>query len=206
MIFNKMKNLDTAFRNIRTFSVICICGSFILCCFVVYKSYSLVGATQAKIYVLANGKALEAYASDRKDNIPAEAKDHVKTFHQLFFTLAPDEKAINSSIGRSLYLADASAKIAYDNLKEGNYYSNIISGNVNQTINVDSVYIDINQYPYLFRCYATQQLTRPTSVVIRNLVTQGRLRNVTRSENNSHGFLIEKWETIDNKDLSVKKR
>lgn len=206
MIFNKMKNLDTAFRSIRMFCITCICGSFVLCCFVIYRSYSLVGATQAKIYVLANGKALEAYASDRKDNIPAEAKDHVKTFHQLFFTLAPDEKAIATGVGKSLYLADASAKMAYDNFKESNYYSNIISGNINQTIHVDSVYVDINQYPYFFRCYATQQLTRPTSIVTRNLVTEGYLRNVTRSDNNSHGFLIEKWETIDNKDLSVKRR
>ena len=42
---------------------------------------------QDKVYILANGKALEAYASDRKDNIPVEARDHVKTFHKFFLPL-----------------------------------------------------------------------------------------------------------------------
>jgi len=201
-----MKNIDGAFRHIKMFTMVCVSGSFVVCCFAIYKSYSLVAEAQQKVYVLANGKALEAYGADRKDNIPAEAKDHIKTFHQLFFTLSPDEKAINSNIAKSLYLADGSAKIAYDNLKESNYYNNIISGNINQTIQIDSVYLDINQYPYLFRCYGTQQITRPTTIVMRNLVTTGYLRNVNRSENNSHGFLIEKWETIENKDLSIKRR
>ncbi|PTS99888.1 conjugative transposon protein TraK [Pedobacter sp. HMWF019] len=205
-MFKKMKNIDEAFRYIKMFTIVSITGSFVVCCFAIYKSYSVVNEAQQKVYVLANGKALEAYGADRKDNIPAEAKDHIKTFHQLFFTLSPDEKAINSNIAKSLYLADGSAKMAYDNLKESNYYNNIISGNVNQTVQIDSVYININQYPYLFRCYGTQQITRPTTVVTRNLVTTGYLRNVNRSENNSHGFLIEKWETIENKDLSIKRR
>lgn len=136
MIFQQMKNIDTAFRHIRLFSLIVVGVVVLLAGFVSYKSYRLAAETQQKIYVLANGKALEAYAADRRDNIPVEARDHVKTFHQLFFTLSPDEKAISATISKSLYLADESAKRAYDNLKESNYYSNIISGNVNQTITV----------------------------------------------------------------------
>jgi conjugative transposon TraK protein len=173
---------------------------------VIYKSYNLVGSTQQKIYVLVNGKALEAYASDRKDNIAVEARDHIKVFHQLFFTLSPDDKVINENISKALYLADMSAKREYDNLKENSYYSNIISGNVNQTIQVDSVHLDINQYPFYFKCYAVEQITRTTSIVNRSLITDGYLRNVSRSDNNSHGFLIERWKTLENKDLSVEKR
>jgi conjugative transposon TraK protein len=206
MVFKQMKNIDSAFKHVRTFSIITITVLFLLSGIVVYKSYKFASEGQERIYVLANGKALEAFAADRKDNIPVEARDHVKIFHQLFFTLSPDDKAINSSISKALYLADESAKRVYDNLKESNYFSNLISGNVNQTIQVDSVYVDPNQYPIYFKCYATQQLTRTTSVVTRSLVTEGYLRNVSRSDNNAHGFLIEKWETLENKDLSVQRR
>ncbi len=161
---------------------------------------------QRKVYILTNGKALEAYASDRKDNIVVEAKDHVKSFHQYFFTLDPDEKVIRTNIAKAMYLADASAKRAYYNLKENGYYSNIISGNISQQISIDSVQIDINKYPYYFRCYAIQSIIRTTSIVSRSLLTEGYLRNVSRSDNNSHGFLIERWTTIDNKDIKTENR
>jgi conjugative transposon TraK protein len=161
---------------------------------------------QGKVYILANGKALEAYASDRKDNIPVEAKDHVKTFHQLFFTLDPDDKVIKTNLTKALYLADASAKREYDNLKENGYYSGIISGNISQAIKVDSISIDIDQYPYRFRCYATQSIIRTTSIVSRSLITEGALRNVSRSDNNPHGFLIERWNTIENRDIKTENR
>lgn len=200
-MFKKMKNIDTAFRHVRGFTMLVIVGCVLTCCFALYKSFSLVSQMQSKVYILANGKALEAYASERKDNIPVEARDHVKTFHVLFFTLDPDEKVIQANVTKALYLADGTAKRAYDDLKENGYFSGLISGNVNQTITVDSVAVDINDYPYRFRCYATQQIIRPTSITTRNLLTEGALRNVSRSDNNPHGFLIERWNTIENRDI-----
>ncbi|MFT4152238.1 conjugative transposon protein TraK [Parafilimonas sp.] len=202
-MFKKMKNIDTAFRHIRGFTMLLIVGCVFICCFALYKSFSLVSGMKNKIYILANGKALEAFAAERKDNIPVEARDHVKTFHELFFTLDPDDKAITANITKALYLADASAKRVYDDLKENGYYAGLISGNVNQTITVDSVAVDINEYPFRFRCYATQSIIRPTSITTRSLVTEGALRNVSRSDNNSHGFLIERWSIIDNRDLKT---
>lgn len=205
-MFKKMKNIDTAFQHVRGFTMLVIVGCVLICCFALYKSFSLVSQMQGKVYILANGKALEAYASDRKDNIPVEAKDHVKTFHQLFFTLDPDDKVIKTNLTKALYLADASAKREYDNLKENGYYSGIISGNISQTIKVDSISIDIDQYPYRFRCYATQSIIRTTSIVFRSLITEGALRNVSRSDNNPHGFLIERWNTIENRDIKTENR
>ncbi|MBN8879874.1 MAG: conjugative transposon protein TraK [Sphingobacteriales bacterium] len=205
-MFKKMKNIETAFQYVRMVSVVVILGVILICAFVTSKCFKLANATQGRIYVLVNGKALEAYATDRKDNIPVEAKDHIKSFHQYFFSLSPDEKAIQANLVKALYLADISAKKQYDDLKERNYYSNIISGNVNQTILIDSIQLDINQYPFYFRCFARQELTRPTSIVLRSLITEGYLRNISRSENNSHGFLIERWSTLENRDLNVKNR
>jgi conjugative transposon TraK protein len=205
-MFKQMKNIDTAYRYVRSFTMIVIASSFLLCAFVLYKSYSLVAQTQNKVYILAGGKALEAYSADRKDNIPVEARDHIKTFHKLFFTLDPDEKVIQGNVTKALYLADGSAKREYDNLKENGYYSNIIAGNISQQITVDSVSLDMNSQPLAFRCYATQNIIRATSTVSRSLITEGQLRNVSRSDNNPHGFLIERWRTIDNRDLEIKNR
>lgn len=205
-MFQQLKNIDSAFKHIRVFSIALICCCASVCCYTVYKSYQLIEETQQRIYILSNGKALEAWSAERKDNIPVEAKDHVRMFHYQFFTLDPDEKVIQGNITKALYLADASAKRQYDNLKENRYYSNIISGNISQQIMIDSIKIDVNQYPFYFKCFARQKLIRTTSIVTRLLVTEGNLRNVSRSDNNPHGFLIENWSTIENHDIDTKNR
>ncbi len=205
-MFERTKNIDAAFRSFKMFCVLIVVGCFCLCVIVLYKTYALSERSQNKIFVLAGDKAIEAYAFNRKDNIAVEARDHIRMFHTYFFSLDPDEKTIESNISRALYLADASAKKQYDNLKETGYYSGIISGNISQQISVDSVLVDTRSEPYLFRCYGTIKITRPTSIVTRSLITQGYLRNVSRSDHNAHGFLIERWETIENKDLKTEMR
>ncbi|MFP9100712.1 conjugative transposon protein TraK [Flavobacterium sp. RHBU_24] len=201
-----MKNIDTAVRHLKAFSITVVISCVAICCFAIWKSFSLVSETQSRVYILSGGKALEAFSAGRKDNVPVEARDHVKTFHELFFTLDPDDKAIEATITKALYLADGSAKRAYDDLKENGYYAGLISGNVSQTISVDSVMVDVAEYPYRFRCYGTQSITRPTSATTRSMVTEGALRNVSRSDNNPHGFLIERWNTIENRDLKTTAR
>jgi conjugative transposon TraK protein len=205
-MFQQFKNIDTAFKHIRWFSITMIIACMAISSYSIYKSYEIVKQTQARIYILANGKAIEAFSAERKDNIPVEARDHVRMFHYYFFTLHPDDKVIQSNILKALYLADASAKKQYDNLRENSYYANIISGNVSQEIKVDSIRIDTDQYPFYFHCNAIQKIIRATSIVTRSLITEGYLRNVQRSDNNPHGFLIERWNTIENKDLKSENR
>jgi conjugative transposon TraK protein len=205
-MFQKAKNIDTAFKQVRLFTVIIVISSISFAAYVSYKSYELVREVQSHIYILSNGKVMEAFAADRKNNIPVEARDHVKIFHTYFFTLDPDDKVIRANITKALYLADNSAKKVYESLKENNYYTGIISGNVSQEIFVDSVAVGVNVYPYYFKCYAKEKITRPSSITTRSLITEGFLRNVSRSDNNPHGFLIEKWNTIENKDLKTESR
>jgi conjugative transposon TraK protein len=205
-MFKQFKNIDAAFKYVRGVCLLIVVGSLTVCCYAIYKTYHAMQESKERIYILANGKILEAVAGERKDNIPVEARDHIKTFHQYFFTLDPDDKVIQSNITKALYLADASAKTAYDNLKENGYYANVIAGNISQTIIVDSIDINTINYPFHWRCYATEKITRSTSIVTRDLITEGDLRSVSRSDNNPHGFLIEKWNTIENKDLKVQNR
>jgi len=202
-MFQQLKNIDSAFKHIKRFSYLLILACATITCYAVYKSYQSSTDFKNHIYIIANGKALEAFAADSKSNLPVEARDHIKVFHEDFFNLSPDEKQVQATIMKALYLADASAKSQYDNLKESGFYTNLIAGNISQQIAVDSIQLDMNHYPFFFKCFATEQLIRSTSTVNRSLITQGYLRNVPRSDNNPHGFLIEKWETLENKDLST---
>jgi conjugative transposon TraK protein len=205
-MFKKAKNIDTAFQQVRLFCILVITGCIGLSGYAIYNMTRATAAASQRIYILANGKAIEALGVDRKDDIPVEARDHIKTFHHYFFSLDPDDKVIQANIGKALYLADGSAKRLYDNLRESNYYSNIISANISQEISIDSIQINIDQYPFLFICYSKEKIIRTTSTVTRDLITEGYLRNVSRSDNNSHGFLIERFNILENKDISTQNR
>ncbi|MET0570449.1 MAG: conjugative transposon protein TraK [Pedobacter agri] len=202
-MFDQLKNIDSAFSHIKRFSLF-----FLLCClgisgFAIWKAFEIVKDAQQRVYVLVNGKAVEVFAGEKKDNLMVELRDHVKMFHYWFFTLDPDEKVIQGNIAKALNLADESGRKAYDNLKEQGFYNNLISANISLSVQVDSVQVDINSYPYAFRCFATQKLVRSSSTVFRKLATRGLVRSVSRSDNNPHGFLIERWETVENGDSTL---
>ncbi len=205
-MFQQFKHIDNAFKLVRGFCAMVVVLCLIVCAYAIYKTSQTVRENSQVMYILADGKVLEARAGSRRDNIPVEARDHIRMFHQFFFTLDPDDKAIQSGVSKALYLADASAKRAYDNLQESGYYSSLISGNISQTISIDSIQVNTSAYPFYWRCYATEQITRATSILTRNLITEGYLREVSRSDNNPHGFLIERWNTIENKDIKTDSR
>lgn len=205
-MFKQFSNIESAFRHVKLFTYVVVVASTILCAFTVYESYRMVRKAEERVYVLSNGKALEAIAGERKDNVAVEAKDHIKMFHHYFFTLDPDDKVIESNMSKALYLADGSAASQYRGLKENGYYNSIISGNVSQNVEADSIQIDFEQYPFRFRYFGKQKIVRPTAILSRTLITEGTLRNVSRSDNNSHGFLLERWRIVDNRDIELQNR
>lgn len=207
MEFKSLKNIETSFRQIRLFGIVytAACALVVVCS--VVCAFRFAEAQRQKIYVLDGGKSLMlALSQDLSQNRPAEAREHVRRFHELFFTLSPDKDAIEGNIKRSLFLADRSAFNYYKDLSEKGYYNRIISGNINQTVEIDSVKCDFNQYPYKVRTYARQLIVRESSLTIRSLVTSCRLLNATRSDNNPHGFIIEAFTITENKDLQTIKR
>lgn len=205
-MFQQLNNIDKAFKHVKLFTIVLVVACTVICCYTLFKSNERVNKAEGRIYILANGKAIEAFSAERKDNIPVEARDQVKMFHYYFFTLDPDQKVISHNIRGALNLADASAKSQYDDLRENNYYAGIISGNISQRITMDSIQVNTDSYPYYFRYYGTERIVRPTVVVTRSMITEGFLRNVSRSDDNPHGFLIERWKILQNNDLSTQPR
>lgn len=204
-MFTKMKNIDTAFRYTRLFNFCFLLACVFICCFMLYSMNKTLSENRGKVYVMVNGKLVEAVSMER--NMPVEIRDHIRTFHTLFFTLSPDEKAIQSQITKALYLADGSAKRVYQNMKEAGYYSNLISGNISQSIEIDSIELDMKNAPYKFRCIGRQSITRPTSILTRSIITAGYIRTgLVQSDNNNHGFMIERWEIRENEDIKTVNR
>ena len=207
MEFKSLKNIESSFKQIRLFGIVFICLCACISGFSVWKSYQFAEAQRQKIYVLDEGKSLMlALSQDLSQNRPVEAREHIKRFHELFFTLSPDKHAIESNISRSLFLADKSAFTYYKDLSEKGYYNRIISGNINQSIQIDSIICNFDTYPYQAITFARQMIIRESSITERNLITRCRLLNSVRSDNSPHGFTMEAFEITENKDLQVIKR
>ncbi len=204
MEFKSLKNIESSFKHLRLFGIVYLCMCTLIMGYSVWKAYGFAELQRQKIYVLDEGKSLMlALSQDLEQNRPVEAREYVKRFHELFFTLAPDKSAIESNIQRAMFLADRSAYEHYSDLAEQGYYNRIISGNVNQRVEIDSVKCDFNVYPYDVVTYARLSIVREKSVTERSLVTRGRLLNSTRSDNNPHGFILESFRVEENKDLRV---
>ena len=204
MEFKSLKNIETSFRQIRLFGIVFLCLCALVSVFSVVASFRFAEKQREKIYVLDGGKSLMlALSQDLSQNRPVEAREHVRRFHELFFTLSPDKSAIEGNIQRAMFLSDRSAYAHHRDLAEQGYYNRVISGNMSQRIGIDSVKCDFNTYPYEVVTYARLSIIREKSVTERSLVTRGRLLNSTRSDNNPHGFILEAFRVVENRDIRV---
>jgi conjugative transposon TraK protein len=206
-MFKQFQNIDSAFRHIRLFSLAFLLANGTICIYTLYQTSQVLKAGQNRVYVIANGKLMDALATDRREKLPVEIRDHVKMFHFYFYSLEPDDKVIKTHITKALYLADGTAKAEYDNLNETGYYSGLESGNISQQVEEpDSIQVNVDQLPYYFKYSGKLKIIRATTITTRTLVTEGYIRTTTASDNNPHGFLIERWKILDNRDLTIEKR
>lgn len=207
MEFKTLRNIENSFKQIRFYAIMFV----LFCCsvvgFALWQSYHFAEKQRQKIYVLDQGKSLMlALSQDINLNRPVEAREHIRRFHELFFTLAPDKNAIEGNMKRAFYLADKSAFNYYNDLAEKGYYNRIISGNVQQRLEVDSIVSDFNNYPYTVKTYAKQYIIRSSNITKRKLITSCDLLNSVRSDNNPQGFNIEKFEVLENQDIEIVER
>jgi conjugative transposon TraK protein len=207
MEFKALKNIETSFRQIRLFSIVFLCLCAAVTGYSVWSSYSFAEKQRQKIYVLDGGKSLMlALSQDLSQNRPVEAKEHIRRFHELFFTLSPDKNAIEGNIQRALFLVDKSAFRYYKDLSEKGYYNRVVSGNINQMVRVDSINCNFDTYPYKAVTYARQVIVRESNITERSLVTSCELINSVRSDNNPHGFTMERFEILENRDIRLQER
>ena len=86
MEFKSLTNIESAFRHLRLFGIVFICTCALLTGYAVWRAYDFAEAQRQKIYVLDGGKSLMmALSQDLSQNRPAEAREHVRRFHELFF-------------------------------------------------------------------------------------------------------------------------
>jgi conjugative transposon TraK protein len=179
--------------------VLAIVGSTALCGFTLYYAFRLVSQERSQIYILDGDIPFLAERSRQEANFVMEAKAHIQLFHQYFFNLPPDDDYIKWSLGKAMYMADATAMKQKQAMEENGFYSDIISSSAVCTIICDSIQMD--ESTKKFKYFGTQLIKRRSREQKRSIVTVGQLENVPRTSNNPHGLLITHWRTLENKDI-----
>ena len=198
-----VKNIEEKIRLATRLSLLSFILAFTICFTVSIYAYRQVSDSRKSIYVLQDGNSpVLARRTDLEMNRGAEYRAHIARFHSLFFSLIPDENFIESQMRQAMYLIDESGAQQYNNLKERNFFSSVLSSSAVLTIHMDSITLD--EKKGYFKYYATQRIDRRSAVTLRSLVTEGHLRDLpSRSENNPHAVLITSWKTLENTDRST---
>jgi len=197
-----LRNLQSEHITNRWIVLGTLAFSFLFSGFVWISSERKIEENRSRIYVLENGKSLLlASRTGASENRPAEMRDHLSCFLTLAFTLSPDATYMNRNIDQALFLGDGSVSRFFDHLKEQKYYDEIIASSVSAHYRLDSIALDYAHYPYSATMYGRQEIIKSATLSIRELVCSCTLRNVPRSDNNSHGLLIENFKVLDNKEI-----
>ncbi len=196
-----IKNIEGKVRLATFIAAGSLAASVLIVLIISFFAYQQVSSARQSIYIMDSGNVpIRASQTDVQMNREAEYRSHVGRFHNLFFSLTPDDKFMEYQMKQAMYLIDESGALQYNNLKEKGFFSSVLSSSAVLTIRTDSIVLDLpSRY---FRFYGTQKIDRRSSTITRSLVTEGYLADLEiRSENNPHAVLITKWKTIENKDL-----
>ena len=195
----KIKNIEQKIKLSFFTSIAVFITSACIVCFSIIWAFNKISEEREKIYVLDNGVPVLVNRTDKLENRAVDYKSHINMFHNLFFTLPPDDEFIKANLNKAMYLVDESGLKQFNNLKEKSYYNQIISSSSVLSIKTDSI---VMNQDLSFAFYGTQRIDRKTSIVKRQLVTKGQLKEVPRTINNPHGLLITDWKTTQNNDIS----
>ena len=195
-----LKKLENKIKLVLIITSLFLTGCVVISLGSLFVARGMVADAHKKIYVLDGTVPILVKQTTMDETFEVEAKSHVEMFHNLFFTLAPDDKYIDYTIKKAMYLIDESGLAQYNALKEKGFYNNIIGTSTICSIFCDSIKLDKQKLTFTY--YGRQRIERRTSILMRQLITAGSLRRVPRTENNPHGFIIFGWRTLVNKDLS----
>lgn len=189
----KMKDilkLDEHFKRVKILTITTIVSLAVISVTAIFFSYKHSSEFTKRIYIVDKNKQFEALSGNIKENRPIEISYHVRRFHELFFSIIPDAQQIEENTTKSFFLCDESAKKLYDDLKEQNFYNDMIQGNVIQRVTIDSVVINSQIYPYEAVCYTKLEQTRASTNSKKAMITTCTLEDVPRSINSPNGLFM----------------
>ena len=198
--------IDQELRRRRGLVTATLLFAGVVCVGVVILSFLFVRESRDTVYVVDKGSTLMATIASGSVQRDLEVEDHIRRFHELMFNLAPSSESQSRNLEQALHMADRSAYDWWQDQSESGYYARLVSANITQEIQIDSVRFSMQQYPYPARLYGKVFLTRESNITAYDFMSECRLSNVPRSRSNPHGLMVERFAVRRYESLGTRKR
>ena len=198
--------IDRELRRRRGLVTATLAFAAAVCIGVVLLSFRFVSRSRDTVYVVDKGSTLMATIAEGDVQRDLEVEDHIRRFHELMFNLAPSSESQKRNLEQALHMADRSAYDWWQDQSESGYYSRLVSANISQEIQIDSVRFSMQSYPYPARLYGKVYLTRESNITAYDFMSECRLSDVPRSRSNPHGLMVERFSVKRYESLGTRKR
>lgn len=199
-------NIETSFRKMKFVTILAVCAAAIIAVGSVVASGWFIEKSNDTIYLVDKGSAFMASRSSEENHRELEVKDHILRFHELMFNLSPNSESIQRNLDRALIMSDRSAYDYWMDLSERGFYQRLISANISQEFVLDSIKVNMLEYPHTATTYGKLFMLRESNITAYQMETTCRLVDVERSQSNPHGLMIERFTVTKNDNLGTRKR
>lgn len=198
--------IDRELRHRRSLVILTLVFAGVVTLGVTVLCFGFVQKSRDTVFVVDKGSTIMASIASGDVQRDLEIEDHVRRFHELMFNLAPSTESQQRNLEQALHMADRSAYDWWRDQSESGYYARLVSANISQQIQIDSVRFSMQEYPYPARLWGKVYLTRESNITAYAFMSECRLSDVTRSVSNPHGLMIERFAVRRYDSLGTRKR
>lgn len=194
-----LMNYKSAFQLMQIVFFIIVVVFLVIVGIIYFNSQKRIASLQNSIYVIDKTGAIASAnrMQQTKDTRLFEYKDQVKSFFQLWYQLDP--ASYNGNINNALKLIGKSGKVLYAQYLDAEIEKKLITNGITTKSYVDSIKFDTSTLPVKGIVYGRQDIIRKNVTTKRMMVCTFTITDINRSEDNSHGALIDNWNVINNK-------
>jgi len=180
--------------------IVCLGAMFI------YKS-AMDKATAEKrneVYVAVNGSIIKAQLEENfTQPLEMAHKGFLGLFHNYVWSVEPNQKYIEKNKAIAKEMGDASVDMLFRLLESKQYYSNLIAGDYSVIFDVEESDIEIDYTKDLpeFTLKGTLKTLRTNDVVVKRVVTVGKIVQKSYGFTNFTGFKVTDLEVLEFKEL-----
>ena len=190
---NFLQNIASGFKKMRFVTTLVVVSATVISVVSVGVSYWYALTQREQVYVLDKGSVLLASRASNTAQRDLEVADQLKNFLRFFFNIAPNMTTIESNMLMALELADKSASDYYNDLKEKQYFARIVENGISQSIEIDSVKVNVMTYPYQAEAYGHLYTVRSSNASRVPYIATCTATESQRTNKNVHGILLERF-------------
>lgn len=159
-----------------------------------------------EIYVAVNGSIIKAQLQeDFQRPLEIAHKGFLELFHNYLWSMEPNIRYIERNKKMASEMGDGSVDALFRLLESKGYYSNLMAGDYSVIFEVSENDIDIDysrQVP-TFRLSGTLKTLRTNDVIVKKVVTIGKIMQKSYEFSNFTGFYVRDLEVLEFKEVET---